>query len=136
MTWAYAQETGDLYRSGQFVARGYSGFGPYRNDSTGQAIQGLGPIPCGGWTITGVIQETDEHGPFVLTLSPDATTDTFGRSGFLVHGDSISKPGCASHGCIIMPREVRESIWASGDRDLVVVADASQIIQPPETPVA
>jgi hypothetical protein len=45
----------------------------------------------------------------------------FGRSGFLIHGDSIIRPGTASRGCIILAREIREQIAASGDADLEVV---------------
>lgn len=43
-----------------------------------------------------------------------------GRSGFLIHGDSIAHTGQASHGCIILPRSVREQIAASGDDELEV----------------
>ena len=64
-----------------------------------------------------------EHGPYVLTLTPAPTTNTFGRSGFLMHGDSIIAPGTASKGCIIMPHDAREQVWNSGDRDLEVVAE-------------
>ena len=60
-------------------------------------------------------------GPFTLVLAPAPGTETHGRSAFRIHGDSIRLPGTASHGCIILPRPVREAIWASGDRDLEVV---------------
>lgn len=40
---------------------------------------------------------------------------------FRIHGDSIRAPGTASHGCIILPRAIRDRIWASGDRALQVV---------------
>jgi hypothetical protein len=56
-------------------------------------------------------------------LKPAASTNTFGRSGFLMHGDSTQSPGSASQGCIIMPRPVREQVWNSGDRDLKVVPE-------------
>ena len=56
-------------------------------------------------------------------LKPCADTPTFGRDGFLLHGDSKESPGRASHGCVIMPRSVREQVWKSGDRDLEVVAE-------------
>jgi hypothetical protein len=52
---------------------------------------------------------------------PDRGTETFGRSEFRIHGDSIAHPGMASHGCIILPRAVRDAIWRSGDRALEVV---------------
>jgi hypothetical protein len=58
-----------------------------------------------------------------LKLNPAAATETFGRSGFLMHGDSKEHPGCASHGCVILPRAVREQVWTSGDSDLEVLAE-------------
>jgi hypothetical protein len=86
-------------------------------------VHNVGPIPQGDWTIEGPLVNTAEHGPYVLTLKPSADTPTFGRDGFLPHGDSKESPGCASHGCVIMPRSVREQVWESGDRDLEVVAE-------------
>jgi hypothetical protein len=46
----------------------------------------------------------------------------FGRTGFLIHGDSLQHPGRASNGCIILPRPIRDRIAASGDDQLTVVA--------------
>jgi hypothetical protein len=40
-----------------------------------------------------------------------------------MHGDSKEHPGCASQGCIILPRPVREQVWHSGDRELEVRAE-------------
>ena len=62
------------------------------------------------------------HGPFVLRLTPAPTNEMFGRDGFLIHGDSIEHPGSASHGCIILPRAIREAIAKSDDDTLHVVA--------------
>jgi hypothetical protein len=58
----------------------------------------------------------------VLRLEPEPDTDTFGRAGFLMHGDSGAHPGEASEGCIIMPRNVREAVWTGGDHELEVVS--------------
>jgi len=66
---------------------------------------------------------TAAHGPYVLTLTPARSTNTFGRSGFLMHGDAVNAPGTASKGCIIMPRTAREQVWNSGDTDLEVVPE-------------
>src|ERR1022692_2365841 len=57
---------------------------------------------------------TTDHGPYVLTLKPAPDTLTFGRGGFLLHGDSKESPGCASHGCVISPLELRERARQSG----------------------
>src|ERR1700685_1463612 len=106
--WTYAQKSGDLLQDGQRVATGYSGIDNGKNNPAQQAVPNVGPIPQGEWEIVGPPISTLAHGPYVLSLQPSAQTNTFGRSGFLMHGDSIDAPGCASHGCIIMPRAVRE----------------------------
>jgi len=121
--WTYAQKTGVLQRNGQLVGTGYSGFDNGKNNPDMQAVPDVGPIPRGDWTIVGPPFNTAEHGPFVLRLDPSPATNTFGRDGFLMHGDSIQAPGTASKGCIIMPRTVREAVWNSGDKELEVVAD-------------
>jgi len=122
-SWTYSQKTGELQQDGQSVATGYSGSGPGKNNPEMQTVHNVGPIPQGDWTISGPPTNTAEHGPYVLRLNPDTATETFGRSGFLMHGDSKTAPGMASQGCVILPREVREKVWQSGDRDLEVVAE-------------
>lgn len=126
--WTYAQKTGELQQDEQHVATGYSGAGEGKNNPDMQSVRNVGPIPEGDWTIVGPPVNTPEHGPYVLQLIPNDGTETFGRSGFLMHGDSKSAPGTASHGCVIMPRIVREQVWDSGDRDLQVMAE---ILGPP-----
>jgi type VI secretion system (T6SS) effector TldE1-like protein len=121
--WTYAQKTGELLHDGQHVATGYSGFQDGKNNPDMQAVHNMGPIPEGGWTIVGPPFDSTDHGPFVLRLENTPDTDTFGRSGFLMHGDSKEAPGCASHGCIIMPPLVRKQVWSSSDTDLQVVAE-------------
>lgn len=120
--WTYKQSTGQLFQNGQLEAIGYSGHGEGRNNPSAQTIPFVGPIPCGVWEISGPPRDTPTHGPYVLTLTSMAGVDTFGRSGFLIHGDSIPAPGTASEGCIVLPRPIRESIWLSGDRALEVIA--------------
>jgi hypothetical protein len=121
--WAYRQKSGVLRHNNGFVEAGYSGCDEGKNNPSMQALHDVGPIPAGHWTISGPPRSTAEHGPFVLTLIPSANTNTFGRAGFLMHGDSLHAPGCASKGCIIMSRTTREQVWNSGDRDLEVVAE-------------
>ena len=121
--WTYAQKTGELQQDGKPVATGYSGAGPGKNNPAMQMVHNVGPIPQGDWTIAGPPVNTAEHGPYVLTLKPSPETSTFGRSGFLMHGDSKESPGCASQGCVILPRSVREEVWNSGDQNLEVVPE-------------
>ncbi len=127
--WTYAQKSGELQQDGKHVANGYSGAGAGKNNPAMEQVHNVGPIPQGEWTITGPPINTAEHGPYVLKLEPSETTPTFGRSGFLMHGDSKQSPGCASQGCVIMPRAVREQVWKSGDTELQVVTE----VPPPET---
>jgi len=121
--WQYAQKTGELQQDGGHVATGYSGAGAGRNNPALEKEPNLGPIPRGDWTIVGPPANTAQHGPYVLKLEPEADTETFGRTGFLMHGDSRQSPGNASHGCIVIPRATREQVWNSGDRELEVVTD-------------
>jgi hypothetical protein len=119
--WLYNQSNGQLSHDGQLVAVGYSGFGPWKNYPDGAHLANLGPIPCGVWDMGLVIDSTPLHGPFVIPLLPAEGTDTFGRSGFLIHGESLHDPGQASHGCVILPRWVRVQMGQSEDKQLEVV---------------
>lgn len=119
--WCYSQSTGVLRRDTDIIGTAYSGFGPGRNNPLMQQIKDLGPIPQGQYEI-GKPFDTVTHGPFVLELKPIGPTYTFGRSGFLLHGDSLEHPGKASHGCIAAARRVREAVAQSGDNQLTVIA--------------
>ena len=121
--WTYAQRTGELLQDGKHVSTGYSGAGVGKNNPDMENAAEVGPIPRGEWRISGPPVNSRDHGPYVLRLKPEPNTETFGRSGFLMHGDSKEHPGSASHGCVILPRAVRESVWKSGDRELRVVAE-------------
>jgi hypothetical protein len=124
--WVWDQSAGELSRDGKAVSRGYSGKGRGKNNPAVQGERGVGPIPRGRWRI---VERYDSAavGPATLRLhaadaTPDDTHDATGRGAFRIHGDSIRAPGSASSGCIILPRAIRDLIWRSGDRDLLVVA--------------
>lgn len=121
MSWKYEQSTGQLSQNGADVAIGYSGAGQGKNNPSMQDVPRIGPIPEGWFTI-GEPMNTTTHGPYVLPLTPDKENEMFGRSGFLIHGDSKEHPGAASLGCIIQARNIREQVWASGDHRLQVTA--------------
>lgn len=123
MSWKYEQASGRLSdMDGSVVGIGYSGRYPDgKNKPEAQSIESVGPIPTGSYFIQPPVN-TVTHGPFVLPLSPFSQNTMFGRSGFLMHGDSVVHPGTASEGCIIMPRDVREKVWQSGDHTLQVVS--------------
>lgn len=122
--WTYKQSSGQLWHGDpEPVATGYSGAEPDgKNNPTMQDVRDIGPIPCGAYTI-GSPRNSPTHGPFALPLSPDPDNEMFGRSEFLMHGDSIEHPGQASEGCIIMPRNVRERVWNSSDHRLTVMSE-------------
>lgn len=118
--WTWDQSQGKLFHNGEFVSNGYSGYGLGKNNPELQESVGIGPIPRGDWLLTGVCNSKNT-GPFTIALVAKNGTNTCGRSAFRIHGDSISNPGRASHGCIILPRAIRELIWKSGDHSLSVV---------------
>ncbi len=124
MPWLYDRRTRKLWQIAStpvvVSSQGYSGHGMFKDDPEHEDVKDAGPIPGGLWTVAAMIDKTPDHGPYVLRLVPAPGTETFGRSGFLIHGDSITSPGEASLGCIILPRPAREKIWTSGDYNLVV----------------
>jgi hypothetical protein len=127
--WTWDQLSGTLGKDGRRVATGYSGFGEGKNNPELERVHDVGPIPKGIFSI-GPPRDTTTHGPHVLPLTPQPGTNTFGRDGFLIHGDSVKDPGTASHGCIILPRTVRDQISAGSDHQLQVVCE------PPAPPAA
>lgn len=122
MGWQYNQTSGALKKDGIPVGTGYSGHGEGKNNPSRQPVHDVGPIPCGLWEICGPPYISADHGPYVLRLKPLPDTETFGRSGFLMHGDSREHPGEASMGCVVLPREVRAKVWQSGDTRLEVIS--------------
>lgn len=117
--WTYEQSTGRLLRNGQQVAIGYSGAGEGKNNPAAQDEACVGPIPRGQWRI-GSLENAKSHGPAALPLFP-CRVETH-RTAFMIHGDHKNgPPGFASEGCIILPRDIREQIAASGDHTLEVI---------------
>lgn len=115
MAWRYNQGTGEIQDAkGQTRGRGYAGHGPGKNNPLMERVKNVGPIPRGLWGMQHPI-DSKLRGPYVIMLDPEDGTETYGRSGFLVHGDSRTHPGEASHGCIVCGRKLREAMWESGD---------------------
>ncbi len=124
----YENGTGSLFSSaGLLLGNGYSGKDPHKNDPSAEGIEDAGPIPRGVYKLTAMEEITVEHGPYVIVLEPDEATrariialkrqpDTF-----RIHGNSLLHPGAASAGCVILPRPVRERIWAGADHELEVI---------------
>jgi hypothetical protein len=120
MVWTFSQSTGRLKHNGLPQADGYSGKGAGKFNPAMQATSGIGPIPRGEYRITAPFTHPGA-GPYTMRLHPKPGTMTWGRSGFMIHGDSLDHPGQASEGCIILGPSIRHLIWNSGDRNLEVV---------------
>jgi len=122
--WIYRQSDGELMRDGAFEGNGYSGTGPGRNNHAMESVQGVGPIPCGQYTIGPAYDDVHQDGthglgPCVMHLDPLPGTNTFHRSEFRIHGNNSAND--ASHGCIILGPAIRHLIDASRDRTLTVI---------------
>jgi len=124
----YAQATGNLFikSNGRYdlLATGYSGSEAEggKNDPSKQCEKDVGPIPRGSYKIG---PPGPGPSPFSLPLTPDPSNEMCGRSGFYIHGDSISHPGNASTGCIILNKASREDIVRTGIATLIVVERAT-----------
>ncbi len=115
----YRQASGVLDDDGAIIGVGYSGAPAGKNNPSMQSVPCVGPLPCGMYTI-GAPFDSAEHGPHAMHLTPDPENEMFGRSGFLIHGDSIEHPGAASEGCMIMARNVRNLVSSSACKRLEV----------------
>ena len=125
--WVYAQSSGELFRifnvvpiKLNLISRGYSGNGQGMNNYKMENIVNVGPLPA-GFYVVGDRFDSPEHGPDCLPLMPDPKNNMYGRSGFLIHGDSVTNPGCASRGCVILQKIIRDLIVQTLDKDLQVI---------------
>ena len=117
--WTYSQGSGALARNGVVLTSGYSGWRQGKNHADMEDQPDVGPIPHGVYLI-GRPHTSSRHGPHAMTLTPAEGTETYGRFGFLIHGDSIEHPGEASEGCIILALRFRRMIADSQEDTLVV----------------
>lgn len=117
MTWGYFQRTGDIVHNGQYVGKGYSGYGGCCNQSWAEDRKNEGPIPRCEYAIG---PANGDKGPYTMSLTPVGHR-AHGRTGFLIHGDSRKFPGTASTGCIVLLYDIRKKISESGDTDLEVI---------------
>ena len=99
------------FESNESVGVGYSGHQSVLNNPAFQNEHATGCLPAGRYTITST---DDEKGPLTHHLTPDPANEMYGRSGFLIHGDTSSTDHTASDGCIVAPHWTRV-IFAVGD---------------------
>lgn len=119
MPWEYSQSTGALKLNNTIVARGYSGIGIGKNKPENEAVHNIGPIPRGTYSIGKPFHHA-HTGAYTMRLIPIKGTNVYGRTGFMIHGDSASHPGEASNGCIIVKLDSRQRIWNSHDHIITV----------------
>lgn len=118
--WFFSQSSGNVWSDdGKLLVTGYSGHGEGKNNPDLEAVKDVGPIPKGLYRINKPY-DSNRVGKFALPLEP-IEHDCLGRTYFRIHGDSVSDPGNASHGCIVVNRQYRETIFDSGDFILKVI---------------
>lgn len=121
MIFIFKQSTGELFDvEGKLLHKGYSGFGIGKNNPAMQGVSNVGPLPIGSYKIEQA-HDSSIHGPLAMRLTPLSGTDTLGRSGFMIHGDSVKDPGTASHGCVIEDRATREAIASFAANDNAIL---------------
>ncbi len=123
MSYVYEQRSGRLLKDGAFIAMGGSGHGDGFNNPELESQENIGPIPKGRYIIGGAIKH-GKLGPCVMRLIACAETNTYGRTGFCIHGIGVEGWRESSEGCILLTRPIRENIargvW-DGDDQLEVV---------------
>ena len=122
----FSSKTGELKRDGVLIGRGYAGAGAGKLNPDMETVPDVGPLPRGKYsvqviTIHGIPADYERKKAPVFRLTPHADTNTFGRAGFLIHGDSVSAPGTASQGCIVVGRDIREDVLKKRDAELEVI---------------
>ena len=125
LTCTYHQTSGKLTcnnADGKTVVdeNGYSGAGDKKNDPKSQCVKNEGPLPRGSYTV-GAARKSNTPTVFTIPLTPAAANEMCRRGSFLIHGDSVAKPGTASEGCIIVSKTSRKTIAAAGCGTLEVV---------------
>ncbi len=130
MSWTYSQSSGKLIKpDGTLEGYGFAGNHDGLNTPSCQLIHDKGPLPQGVYKLSSWTDKHPTMGLCVIGLTPDPSNEMFGRSGFFIHGArNLLTSGLnaflqSSDGCIIIGDcTLRQAIWASLDRELVVVA--------------
>lgn len=114
LSWKYYSLSGMMKApSGAILGHGYSGNGQGLNNPAMENMHNIGPIPRGAYGIGAFFYDDCGKGPTVCDLIPLSETETFGRCGFMVHGDNRKANESASEGCIVAPRFIRDAMKLS-----------------------
>jgi len=111
-----------LEPAGELVGNGYSGDRQDWNKPEDQELRAQGPIPRGRWAIGPWEAQHARLGLLVAPLTPYPETETFGRSGFYIHGDNAAMNHTGSEGCLVLSHNLRQATANSQNRDLEVIA--------------
>ena len=121
---AFKISTGEIFADGTLIGTGYAGHPPAVNDPARCSEQGVGPLPCGFYSIGAPQDRPLSVGAFALPLTPDPTNEMFGRSEFFCHGgtqaDAENGTQTASDGCIVTERAIREIIAKHSTLQVIV----------------
>ena len=90
--------------------QGYSGRGAGRDNPALQDQKNVGPLPQGRYRLW--LRASDHFASPSFALSQEEG-ETFGRSGFWIHGDNQARD--ASRGCIVLDRVSRQCVLALMD---------------------
>lgn len=117
--WSFSQSNGAVRNAaGAIIGLAYAGHGAGLNNPAMQEIRDVGPIPQGRWSI-GPLRTLPHLGP-CMALTPLGGTDTFGRSGFLIHEDNAQHDHSASCGCVVVSPSTLSAMDGAPDRILTV----------------
>ncbi len=124
--WKYEITTGKLLYpyTGKVLWQGYAGGNCGKNPEAKNnpdfiKVAKTGPL-CPGIYTFGTPVAQSHLGPFAIPLTPDPNNEMYGRGDVFCPGDTTPS-GNAREGCIIMPRWVRDQMWASKIHTLEVV---------------
>jgi len=113
-----------LAPDGSLVGTGYAGHGSGLNNGALQDQAGLGPLPCGWYTIGPLeaVHVTSEGHTLYdsCELIPDPENEMFGRSGFRLHGRKSSTDMDASNGCPVLDHAARMRVIGDSVKRLLV----------------
>ena len=91
-----------------------------RNNPDAQEIHSIGPLPqgvyrCGAWSTYPKV------GQMACPLT-QISGETFGRSGFFIHGPGAADPANSSEGCIVVPHDDRVKVYGAKPDTITVTA--------------
>ena len=109
--WGIFTVPGEAPGAEKLVGYGYSGAVMALNDIHKSNIEMVGPLPAGTYVIENVYDDS-RRGNHTCVLRPHPDNKMYGRSGFLIHGDTLSESHNASDGCIITTFAVRSMFMA------------------------